>query len=86
MKAGDTEWSVMSTGNHQGLVVDQDGKNIAVVYDKKDAPLLAAAPDLLEALEAASSWCREYGVQNNDEGAMGLVTQIDAAIAEAKGE
>lgn len=43
-------WSVASTGNHQGLVCDQDGKNIAVTYDKKDAPLIAAAPEMLAAL------------------------------------
>lgn len=36
----------------QGLVYDeQTGRNIAVTYDPKDAPLVAAAPELLEVLE-----------------------------------
>lgn len=45
------EWRKMETGNHQGLIVDESGKNIAVCYDKADAPLLAAAHELLEALK-----------------------------------
>jgi len=44
------QWYTPSTGNHQGLIVDMEtGKNIAVAYDKEDAPLIAAAPDLLAA-------------------------------------
>ncbi len=44
-------WYESKTGNHQGLVIDEaDGRNVAVVYDKKDAPLIAAAPALLAAL------------------------------------
>lgn len=44
------EWYEANTGNHQGLVCEKEtGRNIAVVYDKKDAPLIAAAPTLLEA-------------------------------------
>ena len=46
------EWYVGSTGNHQGLVIEEEsGRNVAVAYDKKDAPLLAAAPELLKALQ-----------------------------------
>ena len=45
-------WYEAKTGNHQGLIVsEKDGRNIAVAYDKKDAPLIAAAPKLLEALK-----------------------------------
>lgn len=41
-------WHETSTGNHQGLIIDEEtGKNIAVCYDKADAPLIAAAPKLL---------------------------------------
>jgi myo-inositol-hexaphosphate 3-phosphohydrolase len=44
-------WYVASTGNHQGLVIDETtGANIAVTYDKKNAQLIAAAPALLEKL------------------------------------
>jgi hypothetical protein len=47
-------WYVAETGNHQGLIIDEvTGKSIAVAYDKQNAPLLAAAPDLLDALQAA---------------------------------
>lgn len=45
-------WYVVSTGNHQGLIVEETtGANIAATYNKHDAPLVAAAPELLEALE-----------------------------------
>jgi hypothetical protein len=41
-----------SAGGHQGLIADeQTGKTIAVSYDKVNAPLLAAAPKMLKALE-----------------------------------
>jgi hypothetical protein len=41
-------WYVSTTGNHQGLIIDETtGANIAVSYDAKHAPLIAAAPDLL---------------------------------------
>lgn len=44
-------WYEAKTGNHQGLIVaEKDGSNIAVAYDKADAPLIAAAPKLLEAV------------------------------------
>jgi len=36
----------------QGIIIDEaDGRNVAVAYDEKDAPLLAAAPDLLAACQ-----------------------------------
>lgn len=46
-------WHESRTGNHQGLIVADSGENVAVAYDKKDAPLIASAPDLLAALDAA---------------------------------
>lgn len=40
-----------SAGNGQGLVInEEDGRNVAVAYDEKDAQLLAAAPELASAL------------------------------------
>ena len=46
------KWYEAKTGNDQGLVIsEQTGANIAVAYDKADAQLIAASPDLLEALE-----------------------------------
>ena len=45
-------WYEASTGNHQGLIISETtGANVAAAYNKKDACLIAAAPDLLEALE-----------------------------------
>lgn len=44
-------WYVGNTGNHQGLVIEETtGRDVAVTYDKKDAPLVAAAPRLVETL------------------------------------
>ena len=44
------KWFVASTGNQQGIVIDEtDGRNVAVIYDKADAPIVAAAPELLAA-------------------------------------
>lgn len=42
-------WTAHHTSS-QGLVIDEAGKTIAVVYDTKDTALLAAAPLLLKAL------------------------------------
>ena len=47
-------WYEASTGNHQGLIIDEDtGDNIAVSYDKTNAKLISAAPEMLEACELA---------------------------------
>jgi hypothetical protein len=51
-KTKDTQWYAAKTGNHQGLVIEEGtGRSVAVAYDKSDAPLLAAAPKLLSALQ-----------------------------------
>lgn len=41
-------WYAAKAGNdHQGLVIEEGtGRNIAVTYDVKDAPLVAAAPEM----------------------------------------
>ena len=48
-------WYAANMGNDfQGLVVEEPtGKNIAVVYDKRDVHILAAAPAMYEALQEA---------------------------------
>ena len=57
----DDKWYVSSTGNHQGLIVDEaTGKNIAVTYDKQHAPLVAAAPQLLTRLQELVTAYEEY--------------------------
>ena len=54
------KWYEASMGNHQGLIIDEKtGKNIAVAYDKANAPLISAAPELLEAVKL---FLEEYDV------------------------
>lgn len=49
-------WYTANTGNHQGLVIEENtGRTVAVAYDKADAPLIAAAPELLEAVKGLLS-------------------------------
>ena len=76
-------WHVASTGNHQGLVVEEaTGRNVAVTYDKADAPLVSAAPDLLDALT-------DLVGGNGKEGDLFSTKAMDkarAAIAKARGE
>lgn len=47
-----TTWYTISRANDmQGIIAEEEtGRMVAVSYDVKDAPLLAAAPDMLEAL------------------------------------
>jgi len=43
-------WYKANVSGEQGLIIEEEtGKNIAVCYDKKDANLIASAPELLEA-------------------------------------
>lgn len=65
---------------HQGLVIDEaTGRNVAVTYDKADAPLVAAAPELLAAAEEALSYIGDLS-----RGA--VQDQLREAIAKAKGD
>lgn len=72
--------------NHgQGLIASEtDGRNIAVCYDIKDAPILAASLDLLAA-------CREFIQAYDEDGFNSIknrsdaITKIRAAIAKAEG-
>ena len=75
-------WHFTGTGNHQGLIIEEGrGRNVAVAYDKRDAPLIAAAPAMLAALQL---------IYTDDDGdgyvsAEGM-EQVRAAIAAATGE
>jgi len=65
----DRKWYEAKMGNHQGLIVDEKtGANIAVVYDKKNAPLIAAAPELAEALvglvSVIDAGCSRESIEN----------------------
>lgn len=77
-----------SAGSHQGIVADEEtGKSIAVTYDPADAPLIAAAPTMLAALQAAEAHIYEAMTEIADGHAKSdLQTahkRIQAAIAEA---
>lgn len=57
------KWYEANTGNHQGLIIDENtGENIAVTYTKNHTALIAAAPELYERLEettvALANWVR----------------------------
>jgi hypothetical protein len=73
-------WYEASTSGDQGLVIEETtGRSVAVAYDKADAVLIAAAPELLNALE--------YLIRVDDELEYeSAVKQAREAIAKAKGE
>lgn len=77
-------WHSTNAGPYQGLVIsNDDGRNVAVTYRKDDAPLVAAAPDLLAALQKLYSVVAEREQGNHD-----LDEELDAAeaaIAKAHG-
>lgn len=57
-------WYEAKMGNdHQGLIVEEGtGRSVAVSYDKADAPLIAAAPEMLAALKELSSLVWTHGL------------------------
>lgn len=67
-------------GGHQGLVIDEaDGRTVAVSYDPKDAALLAAAPDLLAALQALM-----FVMNRDDDGDYFICSEAKSDIAAAR--
>jgi len=45
-------WYAARTGTHQGLICEEKtGANIAVAYDKTNTAMIAAAPDMYQALK-----------------------------------
>ena len=78
------------SAGRQGLVIcEQSGRNVAVAYDGADAPVLAAAPDLLAACSGVAEDSRlvcnletgekHYPITPDEMGA------IRRAIAKARG-
>ena len=93
----ETKWysKVINRGSahEQGLIIDENtGRNVAVSYDPKDAALIAAAPELLAALEAMENITNIPAIRHaaNKAGYMAQFgTAKDAArrvIREANGE
>lgn len=82
-------WYSPKSSNHQGTIVSEpDGRTVAVAYDKADAPLLAAAPLLLNTvilllhqLEAIECPATKDGLEICEARA-----KARAAIFQAKGE
>lgn len=83
-------WYVAKTSNDQGLVISEvTGANIAVTYDKKDAPLIAAAPELLKALTELTDYIKRSpalkpAFDNPWTHACGYFNNATRAIAAAK--
>lgn len=87
MNAANVRWYETSTGNHQGLVVEEvTGRNVAVCYDKADAPLIAAAPELLAALVSVRDrWLNVKMGRYTHRDIKEELAAMEAAIAKAKG-
>jgi hypothetical protein len=66
----------------QGLIYSEStGANIAVSYDPRNANLIAAAPDMLAALELIADVWDQHGIETDQH-----ETEVRAAIAKAKGK
>ena len=76
-------WYAANMGNdYQGLVIDEKtGANIAVTYDKRHAPFVAAAPAMYEALKASLLAIPDGMTSNTSP----ICQQIRAALAQAEG-
>lgn len=72
-------WHSANVSGDQGLIIGDNGKNVAVAYDKVDAPLIAAAPDLLAALRIACAALEEH----RDEGTLPTVSRILYQVEES---
>jgi hypothetical protein len=74
------------TPGEQGSVIDkQTGRTVAVVYDAKDAPLLAAAPALLTACKAALQYLMDTNPLEHGNPTLGGVWRgLEDAIADTE--
>jgi hypothetical protein len=80
-----TSWYEAKTGNDQGLVIEEEtGRNVAVTYDKADARLVAAAPELLDRLIEAADYIDDQGDEKDDD-ELHFINELRAAIAKALG-
>ena len=59
---------------------------IAEVFESGYIPILAAAPEMLEALESAKAWLEEYYENSGDTEGIATLDRIDKAILRAEGK
>ena len=77
------QWTAVVRPNCKSFVLGDLGEVIAgTVEYPPNAYLLAASPDMLEALESARLWIPIHDRRD----AQPILDQMDAAIAKAKGE
>ena len=78
-------WRAQNTASsNQALVYSETtGKDIAVLYDRRDKNIVAAAPEMLAALKALQewSWAQPWPVREAD-----VWREVDSAIANAEGK
>lgn len=97
MKQISERWHAVNTAAGQGLVISETtGKNIAVTYNKENAPLVAAAPELYRALNNLVAWLDGCKLSRTPAIGIGpfktkpveysVVTDARYALEEAKGE
>jgi len=78
-QARHTWYATRANSNGHGFVIEEaTGRDVALVYDSTDAPVLAAAPELLEALKALFEHCE---MVHNRWGEDSNLTEANAAIA-----
>ena len=79
-------WNVSRGCGGQGLVIcEESGRTVAVAYDEADAPVLAASPKLLAALERLALCVAGMDQFSLDEDFEAAQAEAKAAIATAKG-
>ena len=79
-----TTWHIEHPYGEPGTyITDENTALIAKVYNKADAPLIAAAPDLLAALEGLANIALHPRATKSD--IRMIASEARAAIAKAKG-
>jgi K+/H+ antiporter YhaU regulatory subunit KhtT len=91
-KATARNWYESNTGNHQGLIIEEEtGKNIAVTYEKEHAALIVRAvnshDELTASLEEILQCLMErVNFENLSEDEQEAVRDAENALNLAKGE
>ena len=70
-----------TSGDQSAVIDEQTGRTVAVVYDAKDAPLLAAAPALRDALQRLAD--AAYSLIHAENVAPDLMDELKQAMGQA---